>query len=85
MQPFLAGTGLVAVEGATAVVPTKLRIRSMSWLDSVFFAALAKRVPYDGASLRGEVEVVFGEPIWFNSDTTPAEATTRLEEALAAL
>jgi hypothetical protein len=31
------------------------------------------------------VDLVFGEPIWFSSDTTPAEATDRLEEALAAL
>ena len=34
MKPFLAGTGLVAVESATAVVPTKLRIGQMSWVDA---------------------------------------------------
>ena len=34
MKPFLAGTGLVAVESATAVVPTKLRIGQMAWVDA---------------------------------------------------
>jgi long-chain acyl-CoA synthetase len=83
MQPFLAGTGLVAVESATAVVPTKLRINRMSWLDA--FWPGTRNGNHNGASLRGEVEIVFGDPIWFGSDTTPAEATTRLEEVLAAL
>jgi long-chain acyl-CoA synthetase len=83
MQPFLAGTGLVAVESATAVVPTKLRINRMSWLDA--FWPGTRNSNHNGTSLRGEVEIVFGDPIWFGSDTTPAEATTRLEEVLAAL
>ena len=83
MQPFLAGTGLVAVEGATAVVPTKLLIHRMSWLDA--FWPGTRNGNLNGSSPRGEVEIVFGEPIWFSSDTSPAEATTRLEEALAAL
>ena len=34
---------------------------------------------------RPPVYVVFGEPIWFTADTTPDQATTQLEEALAAL
>ena len=83
MQPFLAGTGLVAVEGATAVVPIKLRIHRMSWLDA--FWPGSRNGHYAGVSPRGEVEVVIGEPIWFSSDTTPADATTRLEEVLSAL
>jgi len=83
MQPFLAGTGLVAVEGATAVVPVKLRINRMSWLDA--FWPGTRNGQHKGVSPRGEVEIVFGEPIWFSSDTTPGDATTRLEEALAAL
>ncbi|MGH2489792.1 MAG: lysophospholipid acyltransferase family protein, partial [Candidatus Limnocylindria bacterium] len=84
MQPFLAGTGLVAVEGATAVVPVKLRINRMSWLDA-FWPGSRNGSNHNGSALRGEVEIVFGEPIWFSSDTTPADATTRLEEVLAAL
>lgn len=84
MQPFLAGTGLVAVEGATAVVPTKLRIIQMSWLDA-YWPGGERNGNGTHAAPRGEVEIVFGEPIWFASDTTPAEATARIEEALAAL
>ena len=84
MQPFLAGTGLVAVEGATAVVPTKLRIIQMSWLDA-YWPGGERNGNGTHAAPRGEVEIVFGEPMWFASDTTPAEATARIEEALAAL
>jgi long-chain acyl-CoA synthetase len=83
MKPFLAGTGLIAVESATPVVPTKLRINRMSWLD--YYWPVGDRPDRNGASLRGDVEIVYGEPIWFTSDTTPDQATTRLEEALAAL
>jgi len=84
MQPFLAGTGLVAVEGATAVVPIKLRVNRMSRLEAVWKAGSAE-TPLNSTGWRGDVDVVFGEPIWFSSDTTPAEATARLEELLAAL
>jgi len=84
MQPFLAGTGLVAVEGATVVVPAKLRINRMSRLDvwGRRDVAAARR---NGLGLRGDVEIVYGEPMWFASDTTPADATASLEQALAAL
>lgn len=74
-QPFKSGTGLLAVEGATPVVPMKLKITRMSRLDA--------RVP--GYPWRGEVELVFGEPIHFAWDTDHAVATQRLEEAVAAL
>jgi long-chain acyl-CoA synthetase len=84
MKPFLAGTGLVAVESATAVVPTKLLIHRMSWLDA-HWPGGENGTQNGTSSLRGEVEVVFGEPIWFASDTTPADATERLEQAMAAL
>ena len=73
MQPFKSGTGLIAVEGATPVVPMKLRIKKMSILDR------------KGWPLRGDVEVVFGDPMMFASDTDPAEATRRIEAAVAAL
>ena len=85
MKPFLAGTGLVAVESATAVVPTKLRINRMSWLDRHWPGGRNGSLNGTRSSLRGDVEVVFGEPMWFPSDTSPAQATARLEEALAAL
>jgi len=37
------------------------------------------------ASPRGKVELLVGEPIWFDADTDHATATTRLEAAVAAL
>ncbi len=73
MQPFKSGTGLIAVEGATPVVPMKLRIKKMSIIDR------------KGWPLRGDVEVIFGDPIMFASDTDPGEATRRIEAAVAAL
>lgn len=72
-QPFLAGAGLVAVEGGTPIVPMKLNIHQMSRIDA------------PGQPWRGDVEVVFGEPMWFDSDTAPADATAALEAAVAAL
>ena len=75
MKPFKAGAGMVAVEGAIPVVPMKLKIHRLSWVD--------RRGP--GTSPRGDVEVVFGEPIFFRADTDHVAATDRLEEAVAAL
>jgi long-chain acyl-CoA synthetase len=75
LKPFKAGAGLVAVEGATPVVPMKVRINRLSWVD--------RRGP--GTSPRGDVEVVFGEPLIFPAGTDHAAATARLEEAVAAL
>ncbi len=75
IQPFKAGAGLIAVEGATPVVPVTLRIHRMSVIDR-------RRLP---ASFRGDVEFVIGQPIWFDADTDHAAATTRLESAVAAL
>lgn len=75
LQPFKAGAGLIAVEGATPVVPVTLRIHRMSVIDR-------RRLP---ASFRGDVEFVIGEPIWFDADTDHAAATTRVEAPVAAL
>jgi long-chain acyl-CoA synthetase len=75
LQPFKAGAGLIAVEGGTPIVPVKLKIHSMSVIDR-------RRVP---ALLRGDVELVVGEPIWFDSTMDHAAATPRLEAAVAAL
>jgi 1-acyl-sn-glycerol-3-phosphate acyltransferase len=72
-QPFKSGTGLIAVQGGTPVVPMKLKIKTMSMLDRT------------GWPLRGSVEVVFGDPITFASDADPNVATKRLEAAVAAL
>jgi len=81
MQPFKSGTGLVAVEGATPVVPMKLKVTRMSRLDARREPAFAgERLPW-----RGEVELVFGEPIHFAWDTDHVVATQQLEAAVAAL
>ena len=53
----------------------KVKIHRLSWID--------RRGP--GTSPRGDVEVIFGEPILFDAGTDHAEATTRLEEAVAVL
>ena len=72
-QPFKSGTGLIAVQGGTPVVPMKLKIKTMSILDR------------NGWPLRGSVEVVFGDPVTFASDADPNDATRRLEAAVGAL
>jgi hypothetical protein len=43
------------------------------------------RFDASGNPLRGDVEVIFGEPMLFDSDTDPVAATQRLEAAVAAL
>ncbi len=73
MQPFKSGTGLIAVEGGTPVVPMKLKIKDMSLADRL------------GWPLRGDVEVVFGKPLVFASETSFVDATKRIEGAVAAL
>ena len=75
LQPFKAGAGLIAVEGGSPIVPVKLKINRMSIIDS-------RRLP---SALRGDVELVIGEPIWFDSTMDHAAATTKLEAAVAAL
>ena len=73
MQPFKSGTGLVAVEGATPVVPMKLKINRMSFIDR------------RGAPLRGDVELIFGRPLTFPAGTDYNAATEQIREAVAAL
>ncbi|MGH2470948.1 MAG: AMP-binding protein [Candidatus Limnocylindria bacterium] len=81
MQPFKSGTGLIAVEGATPVVPMKLKIGKVSVLDHLDRKWEASR----SNGWRGDVEVVFGDPIYFSSGTPANEATAKLEAAVAAL
>ena len=75
LQPFKAGAGLIAVEGGSPIVPVKIKIHRMSIIDS-------RRFP---SAIRGDVELVVGAPIWFDSTTDHAAATTQLEAAVAAL
>jgi long-chain acyl-CoA synthetase len=73
MQPFKPGVGLIAIEGATPIVPMKIHINRMSRLDS------------GRSAWRGDVELVFGKPIRFDADADPTAATTVLEKAVLAL
>ena len=75
LKPFKAGAGLIAVEGATPVVPMKVKIKRLSWIDG--------RGP--GTSPRGDVEVIFGPPIHFAAGTDAAVATAELQAAVDAL
>jgi long-chain acyl-CoA synthetase len=81
MQPFKSGTGLIAVEGATPVVPMKLKIRRVSVLDHL--DRKWDRAISNG--WRGDVEVVFGDPLYFPALTDANEATRAIEAAVAAL
>src|SRR5438094_711905 len=80
-QPFKSGTGLIAVEGGTPVVPMKLKIANVSVLDHID----RKWEPFRSNGWRGKVEVVFGDPLYFPAGTPPAEATAKLQAAVAAL
>ena len=81
MQPFKSGTGLIAVEGGTPVVPMKLKIGNVSILDHWD----RKWEPFRANGWRGNVEVVFGDPIYFPAGTPAADATAKLQAAVAAL
>jgi long-chain acyl-CoA synthetase len=92
LQPFKAGTGLVAVEGATPVVPMRLKVNRMSRLDlrrgereSGIVAGDDDNGTRTTYPWRGEVELVFGDPIHFAWDTDHQVATDRVEQAVAAL
>jgi long-chain acyl-CoA synthetase len=75
MKPFKSGAGLIAVESAIPVVPMKVKINRLSWIDQ----------RGRGTSPRGDVEVIFGEPILFDAGTDAVTATARLEAAVNAL
>jgi long-chain acyl-CoA synthetase len=81
MQPFKTGTGLIAVEGGTPVVPMKLRIGNVSILDHRDRAWEPSR----SNGWRGDVEVVFGDPLYFPAGTMPGDATAKIQAAVAAL
>ena len=81
MQPFKSGTGLIAVEGATPVVPMKLKIHKASVLDH----GDRKWEPARSNGWRGDVEVVFGDPMYFPAGTPASEATAKIQSAVGAL
>ena len=70
MQPFRGGTGLLAVESGLPVVPVKLDILKIG---------SPTDFPLVG---RGDVEVRFGNPIYFARGTSYEEATSMIERAV---
>jgi long-chain acyl-CoA synthetase len=80
-QPFKSGAGLIAVEGGSPVVPMKLKINKVSILDH----GDRKWERSRSNGWRGDVEVVFGDPMYFQAGTSPIEATAQLQAAVAAL
>jgi len=80
-QPFKSGAGLIAVEGGSPIVPMKLKINRVSLLDHWDRAWDRSR----SNGWRGDVEVVFGDPLYFPAGTSPTEATAKMQAAVAAL
>ena len=73
IQPFMSGTGLVAVEGGLTLVPLRLRINNMGW---------PLRFPF---LRRGSIEVSFGRSVSFSPETSYLDATVAIEDAVRAL
>ena len=73
MQPFKSGTGLIAVESRTPVVPIRVRLHK---------ATIWDRGPLLS---RGKIDVHFGEPVVFPRGADYLEATARLESAVKEL
>ncbi len=84
-QPFKSGTGLIAVEGGTPVVPMKLRINRLSIADGIGWPTFKPQSDGFKWGVRGDVEVVFGNPVVFAAETDFAVATERIQAAVAAL
>ena len=73
LNPFMAGTGLLATNLRAPVVPIRL--------DGLF--ALKQRGRHTARP--GEVSVTIGAPLQFAADADPAHITKELEECVAAL
>jgi long-chain acyl-CoA synthetase len=70
MQPFLGGTGLVAVEGGTPVIPVYVHVERESILQRA------------GGPWRGAFTMYVGDPLEFSPGSSPVEATDRIESAV---
>jgi long-chain acyl-CoA synthetase len=75
LRPFLGGTGLIAVEARTPVVPVWVQVERKS---------IVQLLGGPGRG-RGAYSVRFGEPLVFPPGTAPAEATARIFAAVNAL
>jgi len=72
-QPFMGGTGLLAVEANTPVVPVWIDVERKSLLQG-------SRWPW-----RGAYTVYIGSPLMFRPGTSYVEATQLIEDAVCAL
>lgn len=75
LQPFKSGVGLVAILGGVPVVPMRLKVHRHSRIDMK-----APGVPW-----RGDLEIVFGEPLRFGPEDDAVAATERVRQAVEAL
>jgi long-chain acyl-CoA synthetase len=73
LRPFKGGTGLIAVDSGTPVLPAWVQLERRS---------IIQQPP---GKWRGAYSVRFGEPLHFAAGTSPAEATQRIQAAVQAL
>jgi len=73
LQPFLSGTGLLAVEGNLPVVPIRLDVHRFG---------TPSRFPF---VRRGHVSVKFGKPLNFPPHTDYMEATATIENGIKSI
>ncbi len=73
LRPFMAGTGLTAVECRVPVVPVWVEVERRSFVQG------------GRCSVRGAFTVRIGEPVTFDVRTSYPEATARIEAAVRAL
>ena len=73
MQPFLGGTGLIAVEAGTSVIPIYVHVERES--------ILQHRI----SPWRGAVTMYVGDPLAFRPGSSHVEATQRIEAAVLGL
>jgi long-chain acyl-CoA synthetase len=73
IQPFMGGTGLIAVEARTPVIPMRIVVERPSILEGLRWPP------------RGKLRIVFGDPLTFAPETSYAAATERIEAAVRGL
>jgi long-chain acyl-CoA synthetase len=73
IQPFMRGTGLIAVEARTPVIPMRIVVERSGFMEGL-------RYPR-----RGALTILFGDPLIFPPGTSHAEATDRIETAVRGL
>jgi long-chain acyl-CoA synthetase len=73
IQPFMRGTGMIAVEAQTPVIPMRIIVERSSILEG------------RGWPWRGALTMRFADPLQFAPGTDYGEATARIEQAIRGL